>query len=288
MAAGVIPRSLVKSTIPWRMRPRLERVSVLRKASVLQCGPCTPRRSPAWSRRPGDAVYRALLDPAAIARWRVPDGMRGEVHELDARVGGRIRMSLTYDDPTSAGKSERCDRHVRRPVRRAGRGRAGGGGDRVRVRRPRAARPDDDDHHAPRRRRRHRGRDPPRRHPRRRTCPPTTRPAPGWRWTSWPGWLDSAMSPRPHRRRRDPDRAAGQHRVGQPQRAGDRRRRRGRAPSARPPHGQPARQHRGRPHRPRPRRAGGDRRPPRHGAGQRQPARPAATAACCTDSAPAT
>ncbi len=54
---------------------------------------------------PRDAVYRALLDPAAIEQWRVPDGMRGEVHELEARVGGRIRMSLTYDDPTSAGKS---------------------------------------------------------------------------------------------------------------------------------------------------------------------------------------
>lgn len=50
-------------------------------------------------------VYRALLDPAAVARWRVSDGMRGEMHELDARVGGTIRMSLTYDDPAAAGKS---------------------------------------------------------------------------------------------------------------------------------------------------------------------------------------
>jgi uncharacterized protein YndB with AHSA1/START domain len=50
-------------------------------------------------------VYRALLDPDAVARWRVPDGMRGEVHELDARVGGRVRMSLTYDDPAAAGKT---------------------------------------------------------------------------------------------------------------------------------------------------------------------------------------
>jgi uncharacterized protein YndB with AHSA1/START domain len=54
---------------------------------------------------PRDVVYRALLDPDALAQWRVPDGMRGEVHELEARVGGRIRMSLTYDDPASAGKS---------------------------------------------------------------------------------------------------------------------------------------------------------------------------------------
>jgi uncharacterized protein YndB with AHSA1/START domain len=52
------------------------------------------------------AVYAALLDPAAVARWRVPDGMRGEVHELDARVGGAVRMSLTYDDPGAAGKSD--------------------------------------------------------------------------------------------------------------------------------------------------------------------------------------
>ncbi len=50
-------------------------------------------------------VYAALLDPGAVARWRVPAGMTGEVRELDARVGGRIRMSLTYDDPATAGKS---------------------------------------------------------------------------------------------------------------------------------------------------------------------------------------
>jgi uncharacterized protein YndB with AHSA1/START domain len=50
-------------------------------------------------------VFAALLDPVAVAHWRVPDGMRGEVHELDPRVGGRIRMSLTYVDPAVAGKS---------------------------------------------------------------------------------------------------------------------------------------------------------------------------------------
>jgi uncharacterized protein YndB with AHSA1/START domain len=50
-------------------------------------------------------TYRALVDPAAVATWRVPDGMTAEVHELDARVGGAVRMSLTYDDPAAAGKS---------------------------------------------------------------------------------------------------------------------------------------------------------------------------------------
>lgn len=51
-------------------------------------------------------VFRALLDPDAVARWRVPDQMTGEMRELEARVGGRIRMSLTYDDPGAAGKTE--------------------------------------------------------------------------------------------------------------------------------------------------------------------------------------
>lgn len=51
------------------------------------------------------AVYRALLDPEAVGRWRVPDGMTATVHELDPRPGGRFRVSLTYDDPAAAGKT---------------------------------------------------------------------------------------------------------------------------------------------------------------------------------------
>jgi uncharacterized protein YndB with AHSA1/START domain len=50
-------------------------------------------------------VYRALLDPAAIAKWRVPDGMSSHVHEFEAREGGAFRVSLTYDAPGSTGKS---------------------------------------------------------------------------------------------------------------------------------------------------------------------------------------
>ncbi|MFF8935463.1 SRPBCC family protein [Streptomyces paradoxus] len=54
---------------------------------------------------PRAAVYRALVSAEAIARWRVPDGMSGEVHEFDAREGGRFRVSLTYEAPDAAGKS---------------------------------------------------------------------------------------------------------------------------------------------------------------------------------------
>ncbi|MFE2041224.1 SRPBCC family protein [Streptomyces sp. NPDC059477] len=54
---------------------------------------------------PPSAVYRALTDPEAVVRWRVPEGMSGEVHEFEAREGGHFRVSLTYDAQDEAGKS---------------------------------------------------------------------------------------------------------------------------------------------------------------------------------------
>lgn len=54
---------------------------------------------------PRAAVYRALLDARSVARWKVPDGMTCQVHEIDAREGGAIRVSLTYDEPTGTGKT---------------------------------------------------------------------------------------------------------------------------------------------------------------------------------------
>lgn len=54
---------------------------------------------------PPARVYRALLDPRLIPQWRVPTGMRCEVHEFEPREGGVFRVSLTYDSTVSAGKS---------------------------------------------------------------------------------------------------------------------------------------------------------------------------------------
>jgi uncharacterized protein YndB with AHSA1/START domain len=45
-------------------------------------------------RAPPERVYRAFLDPAALAKWNAPDGFTAIVHELDARIGGRFRMSF--------------------------------------------------------------------------------------------------------------------------------------------------------------------------------------------------
>ena len=46
-------------------------------------------------RAPPERVYRAFLDADAMAKWLPPNGFTGKVHELDARVGGRHRMSFT-------------------------------------------------------------------------------------------------------------------------------------------------------------------------------------------------
>ena len=42
-----------------------------------------------------DRVYRAFLDADANAKWLSPYGFTCKVHELDARVGGKFRMSFT-------------------------------------------------------------------------------------------------------------------------------------------------------------------------------------------------
>jgi uncharacterized protein YndB with AHSA1/START domain len=54
---------------------------------------------------PRAAVYRALLDPDAVAQWKVPTGMTSHVHHFEPREGGTLRISLTYDAPTRSGKT---------------------------------------------------------------------------------------------------------------------------------------------------------------------------------------
>ena len=54
---------------------------------------------------PRETVYRLLIDPAAIVRWRVPDGMTAHVHTFEAREGGTLRVSLTYEASTGTGKT---------------------------------------------------------------------------------------------------------------------------------------------------------------------------------------
>jgi uncharacterized protein YndB with AHSA1/START domain len=42
-----------------------------------------------------EKVYRAFLDPEAMARWLPPNGFTGRVHHSDPKVGGKYRMTFT-------------------------------------------------------------------------------------------------------------------------------------------------------------------------------------------------
>jgi uncharacterized protein YndB with AHSA1/START domain len=46
-------------------------------------------------RAPPERAYRAFLEPDAMVKWLPPHGFTGKVHELDARIGGKYRMSFT-------------------------------------------------------------------------------------------------------------------------------------------------------------------------------------------------
>ena len=41
-----------------------------------------------------ERVYRAFLEPDAMAKWLPPYGFTCTVHEMEAKVGGRFRMSF--------------------------------------------------------------------------------------------------------------------------------------------------------------------------------------------------
>jgi uncharacterized protein YndB with AHSA1/START domain len=42
-----------------------------------------------------ERVYKAFLNPEAMAKWLPPHGFTGKVHSIDARVGGTYKMSFT-------------------------------------------------------------------------------------------------------------------------------------------------------------------------------------------------
>jgi uncharacterized protein YndB with AHSA1/START domain len=57
-------------------------------------------------RAPRAVVYRALLDRDAVQQWMVPVGMTSRIHHFKPHEGGTFRISLTYDSPTDAGKTD--------------------------------------------------------------------------------------------------------------------------------------------------------------------------------------
>jgi uncharacterized protein YndB with AHSA1/START domain len=41
-----------------------------------------------------EKVYRAFIEPDAMARWLPPNGFTGTVHDMEPKVGGSYRMSF--------------------------------------------------------------------------------------------------------------------------------------------------------------------------------------------------
>ena len=44
---------------------------------------------------PPERVYKAFLNAEALVKWMAPHGFTAKVHQIDARVGGKYRMSFT-------------------------------------------------------------------------------------------------------------------------------------------------------------------------------------------------
>ena len=42
-----------------------------------------------------EKIYKAFLDPDAMAKWLPPNGFTAKVHQMDAKVGGAYKMSFT-------------------------------------------------------------------------------------------------------------------------------------------------------------------------------------------------
>ena len=58
-----------------------------------------------------EKIYKAFIDPDAMAKWLPPNGFTGKVHEMDARVGGGYRMSFTNFSTSKSKDTRYVDIH---------------------------------------------------------------------------------------------------------------------------------------------------------------------------------
>lgn len=56
--------------------------------------PSTIRLHRVFKTKP-ERLYKAFLEPEALVKWMPPHGFTAKVHQLDARVGGKYKMSFT-------------------------------------------------------------------------------------------------------------------------------------------------------------------------------------------------
>lgn len=51
-------------------------------------------------------IYKVFMDPAAMAQWRPPKGMKCIVYEFNGIVGGHYKIAFEYLHKAAKGKSE--------------------------------------------------------------------------------------------------------------------------------------------------------------------------------------
>jgi uncharacterized protein YndB with AHSA1/START domain len=55
-----------------------------------------------------DKIYRAFLDPDALARWLPPNGLTGKVHHLDAKVSAGTELNMVQEGLPKVLTLEAC------------------------------------------------------------------------------------------------------------------------------------------------------------------------------------
>lgn len=53
------------------------------------------------------AIFRALLDPEVLVKWRPPAGMSARLRAFDPRAGGGYCIEMRYGDASRVGKTTR-------------------------------------------------------------------------------------------------------------------------------------------------------------------------------------
>ncbi|GGN13490.1 hypothetical protein GCM10010967_57090 [Dyadobacter beijingensis] len=51
-----------------------------------------------------DEIYRAIIDPQALAHWLPPRNMRARINQFEPWEGGQYRITLSYDHPDLGAK----------------------------------------------------------------------------------------------------------------------------------------------------------------------------------------
>lgn len=51
------------------------------------------------------SIYQAFLDPEAVVSWRPPTGMKAQILKFEPWEGGAFRMSFSYTDTNTLGKT---------------------------------------------------------------------------------------------------------------------------------------------------------------------------------------